>query len=350
MTGRIERLAIAVAVLLAVGGCGSTPSPTASDPAGTPAVDGSASAAAAGVGAPIEEDIAHAMSQRKLFGLRSDEAWVRQIAADPRARTQLLDFPMLPEEETEFEARQSSYESVAAAVNAYAADHRAEFGGVWIDQPRHTVVAAWTANPELHRLGILASLRAAGPLEVRLVRYTEQQLTDLTDRLFMDRGWYATIPAAPLGGGADTMNNRVDFEISSANPQAAVLILAHYGVGPDVLHISSDGTGIRLQPRGKIEGRVTTADGKEPGENQLMLNWSSDRPAAGAGDCGDMVGYGVAPDGAFELPCAPGGWTITVQASSGDGWVDVGSGHAVVPAGGTVKLMITLEKGAKLNP
>ncbi len=348
MTMRIGRLGGLALALIVVAGCGVAASPAPSD--ATPIVIASVPASAADSAQPDAADLAYAMSQRKLFGLRSDEAWVRQVVADPRAQTQVLDFPMLPEEEAEFEARQSDFETIAAAVNEYAVGHRDEFGGVWIDQSGHTVVAAWTANADLHRLAILARLGTAGPLDVRLVRYTDRQLNDLTDRLFADPGWYKTIPAAPLSGGADTMHNRVEFQVSSANPQAALLILAHFGVAPDMLAVSSDGTGIALQPRGKVLGSVVTADGKAPGRNSLQLAWHPDRPDGRGGDCGDMVGYGVLEDGVFELPCAPGGWTITVQASSGDGWVDVGSGHAVVPAGGTVKLVITLEKGAKLNP
>ena len=141
-----------------------------------------ASPAAADEGA-----IAYAISQRKQFGLRSDEAWVRQVAADPRARMQLLDFLMLPEEEAEFEQRQAGYDEMIAAVQAYAETRPNDFGGVWIEQPRHTVGTAWTTTPELHRLAILASIGKAGPLEVRLVRYSEKQLRALQDRIAADR-------------------------------------------------------------------------------------------------------------------------------------------------------------------
>ena len=110
-----------------------------------------------------EAAIAYAIGQRKTFGLRSDEAWVRQMAADPRARTQLLDFPMLPEEEAEFQARQTSLERTAQVVAEYGASHHDEFDGGWVDQARHTVVAAWTASLDLHRVAILAQLAARAP-------------------------------------------------------------------------------------------------------------------------------------------------------------------------------------------
>ncbi len=334
------------AAALLVTACGPTPS-AAPSVAVAPAV--TASAPAAGSDAqPADEAIAYAISQRRQFGLRSDEAWVRQVAVDPRARTQLLDFPMLPEEEAEFQARQTDFETIAAAVNAYAADKADEFGGVWIDQERHTVVAAWTRNPDLHRLAILAQIRGPGPLEVRLVRYTELELNTLTDRLFADRDWYATIDATPMSGGAFIMDNRVELQISSANPQAPALIAAHFGVPPDMLGITSDGTGIQLEERGTVDLAIVTADGKAPGKNDLDVTWSPDRPDGR--DCGNMTGIIVPPDGALSIPCAPGGWTFTIQTRAGDAWTPVGTGHVVVPSGKTVELRITLDPGARPNP
>jgi hypothetical protein len=348
MTGWIGRLGVIAGIVVAVAACGSTDGPTQPNPmvVASPVV-------APKMGVPKAQDdaaIAYAIAQRRQFGLRSDEAWVRSVAADPRARIQLLDFLMLPEEEVQLQARESSLETVVAAVNDYAAEHRDQFGGVWIDQAGHTVVAAWTESPAIHQLAILARLGTTGPLATRLVRYSEHQLAELQDRLFADPAWYASIAASPLAGGTMVMDNRVELSISSANPDAPALIRAHFGVGADMLKVLSDGTGIVLQPRGTVLGAVVTADGKAPGQNGLMLAWTADRPGGGGGDCGEMAGVGVPPDGTFRLPCAPGGWTIAVQASAGDTWVDVGKGHVVVPAGGTVELTITLDKGTRLDP
>jgi hypothetical protein len=351
VSGRIVRPLLVVAAMLVVG-CGS-PGPTGVSSSAAPVVASAPAPDPATAPSPVASDaneaaIAHAISQRQTFGLRSDEAWVRQVAADPRARIGLLDFLMLPEEEAEFETRQTDLEQLAQAVTRYAADHPAEFGGVWLDQPRHTVVAAWTANPELHRIAVLASLGTSGPLEARLVRYTERELNALTDRLFADREWYRTIDAAPMAGGAMIMDNRVDLQISSANPQAPALIRAHFGVGPAMLAITSDGTGIALQPRGTLVITVVTAEGKAPGKSDIEPSWTPDRPDGR--ECGEFVGYTIPPDGVLSIACAPGGWTVTLQVRAGDGWKTAGTGHVVVPAGGTANVRITLDKGAVINP
>jgi hypothetical protein len=308
-------------------------------PAGS-AASGEPSPAGQDPGATLEPDIARAIESRKLFGLRSDEAWVRQVAADPTARTFLLDFPMTPEEEREFEARNSSFEEVALAVQAYGEDHPDTFGGVWIDQQRHTVVTAWTRDAEFHRLAILAELRSFGPLEARTVAYSERQLMALQERI--DIAWLRTLPAAFMYSSADIMENRVALGISSAVPDAEAQILAHMGVGPDMLHVESDGTGILLKERGTIHIAVVGPDGRGTGGFDWNVAWTPDRP--GGGDCGEMVGIAIPEDGRFDLACAPGGWTIAIQQGGGDtGWTNIGAGHVVVPEGGDVDLEISVD-------
>ncbi len=347
MAGRTCALLLSLLGLaLLVSACSGGPAAT---PAASPSAPPSAASADPSAQASLDPAIAYAISQRKQFGLRSDLAWVLRVAADPRAQMFPLDFLMLPEETTEFNQRQSDYDAVATAIQAYAADKQNVFGGLFKDQVNRTVVALFTTNPAQHRLGILALLHTSGPLEVRQVKYSEKQLRDLQDRISADWDWLHTIDAQATGVGADVFTNATVLSISSANPAATALILTHYGVPADMLKVDSDGTGILLQPRGTIEATVKTADGKAPGENGLMLAWKPD--INDGRDCGSGTGLGLAPDGTFKLPCAPGGWTISLQASVvGDGWADVGSAHVVVPPGETVKLLITLKPGAKLGP
>ena len=334
-----------IAALAALAACAPAPGREPSTASATPGPSGKVETPIArspgAEGASLDPEIAHAIDQRRQFGLRADLEWVLQVAADPRATMDPLDFLMLPEEAAEFQKRQATLEGMALAVQAYGDAHASEFGGVWIDQEHHTVVSAWTANPAFHRVAILTGIGKAGPLDVRQVRYSEAELRELQDRMTDARGWLATIPAAMTFSSVDVMTNRAELGISSANPQAAALIQAHFGVPPDKLRVTSDGTGILLKPRGTVHGRVVTQGGDAPGRNDWMLNWSSDGPTGG--DCGEMVGYGVPPDGTFELPCAPGGWTIAVDAPVADGWAPIGSAHVLVPAGGDVDFTIAVD-------
>jgi hypothetical protein len=269
----------------------------------------------------------------------------------------LLDFPMLPEEEAALVARQATVDRVVDAVHRYTADHPDEFGGVYIDAARGVVVTLWTAHAAEHRLEILRVIGAMAPLEARQRRWTEQDLDALLARISADWDWMRAIGAVAEGAGVETLNGIVSLQISSANPAAPALILAHYGVGPDMLRIDSDGTGILLLPRGTIRGTVVTADGGVPRMDGwgLEVRWASDQAGDGHGDCGHGdIGYGVGEGGRFELPCAPGGWTITIEVMRETGgnpeWAVVGSGHVVVPPGGTVPLRIVLDPGVGVGP
>jgi hypothetical protein len=322
-----------------------------SDPPASTAVPSTAPSPSLDPAASLDPEIAHAISQRQTFGLRADLEWVLAVAADPGARTFLLDFPMTRAEEAEFEARTAAYDRVAAAVTRYAEGREEEFGGVWIDQQRHLVVAAWTANAELHRLGIFGQLGGNGPLQVVTVRYPEAFLRGITDRIVADRAWLETIDATFESGGADIMANVAELSISSANPDAARLIAAHYGVPADALRVVSDGTGILLRERGTVHGVVRLPDGSAPGDRMWDLRWAPDRPV-GSGDCGSEVGFGIGGDGTFELPCAPGGWTLTVHAfvEGQDGSVPIGSSHVVVPEGGDVDVTIVADPAVAAAP
>ncbi len=141
------------------------------------------------------------------------------------------------------------------------------------------------------------------------------------------------------------MQNRVDLAISSANAAAPALIAAHFGVPPEMLTVTSDGTGIALLPWGKVRGRIVEADGSPPANpDALTLGWVSDHPGPGSGDCGGGdIGYGVGDDGRFELPCQPGGWTISITDNSKPDRKEVGRTHVVVPPGLPVDVVIKLD-------
>jgi hypothetical protein len=294
-----------------------------------------------------DEEIHDAMRERQDFGLRADEAWVRSVAADPNATSDLLGIPLTKAEAIEFQGRQQVLTSVAGLAQRYADEHPEQFAGLFIDQQHKLVVILFTGDVETHQAALAKLVPGdAEPLAVRLAATSKADLEALMERIVNDRDWFKTIDAAFTGAGLDEMQNLVDLEISSANPAAPALILQHFGVGPAVLSIESDGTGIQLQPRGKVRGRVLLANGKPPpADSSLSLDWSPDVPPPGSGECGigDM-GFGVGQDGRFELPCAPGGWTIKVFAETPNGRKLVGQGHVVVPPGLAVNVVIRLSR------
>ena len=298
----------------------------------------------------LPSDLAYAVRQRISFGLRSDLAWVRQVAADPRARMEVLDFLMLPEEESALYASQSSYQAAAGAIQRYAESHKDEFGGLYIDQPGHVVVSLWTNDPEGHLAEVRKLGSGLGPIVARQVRWSEKALRAVQDKIDWD--WLAEVEAAGQGVGADITRNVVEIDISSANPDAPRLIVEHYagklGIPPEMLDVVSDGTGVELLPFGWVKGVVVQADGSEPDDNNLMVDGRGGDPGyCGGGD----VGYGVGSGGKFKLPCKIGARTIVVLAPTPDDgkWVVVGSADVTVRADETVRIRIRLDQGADIR-
>ena len=341
----VRRLGFVVVLALAVGAAGCSRAASSAPATGTTAAGATPLASLAPAASddpgpsasavPLPSEIAYAIHQRETFGLRSDLAWVEQVAADPTARTFMLDIPLTPDEEQWMEARQASYDEVVAAVDGYASTVPDEYGGLYIDQPHSRVMALFTGHLELHRQAILDRLGKAGPLAVQQVAYTERELRALQDRISADWDWLKSIDARATGVGVYTMENRVVLSISSTNPDAPALVLAHYGLPASELRVSSDGTGIALMPQGWVDVSVKVAQG----ESAPPSGWTVDMIGDGPGSWGGEVGWGVQPGMTAKVPATVGGWTVKLLD---DSQKVVASGHVTIVAGKHVALVLTV--------
>jgi hypothetical protein len=327
MTRRLIAIAALVGVVVACSPSAPSPTPTQ-----------------AAIESPSPAELA-AVNFRTTFGLQADLAFVRAVAADPRASSREYSVPLLPAELADLQARFDTAVDVRAAIEAYGDLDPSEFGGLYVDQQNGgAVTVLWTGHLEEHAAGVWRRLGPGAHVESRLVTYPLRDLRDLQDRIGRDWDWMRAFAIAPIGVGVDVAANRVHLEISSADPKAAARIVAHYAVPASMIGVESDGTGALLFPLGDIRGRVVDSIGKQPGEavaGELSLAWTSD----GLGRCGSGdVGYGVAGDGSFGLPCSAGGHTVDVQYLVGDTWTTVASGHVVVIAGETAELVIRLSQ------
>jgi hypothetical protein len=295
--------------------------------------------------ASVDEATREAVRTRTEYGLRHDLAWIREVAADPTS-TQEFGVPMLPAETASLFARNNLPDPVRRVLDAHG--HTDEFGGLYIDNVQGgVVVVLWTTDPAVHEAAIRPKLPPCHPVEFRQVQWSEQELRGWQDRISADMDWMTDIAAKATGVGADISDNVVNIDISSANPDAANLIVAHYAAPAGMLRVISDGTGAHLLPYGTVVGRVLMADGRPPGPNDLMLDAGSpDDPPGWCG--GGDIGYGVGEDGGIDFPCKVGRRTILVKD-----WVPaehaehpvVASLIVQVPAGGEVKVEIRLPHG-----
>ncbi len=277
-------------------------------------------------------------------GLRRDLEWIRDVAADPTMST-AFGTPLLPAEEATLFARNSLPDPVLRALGGYG--HIDEFGGLYIDNAEVRVVTLWTTDPEVHEAAIRPLLPACHPVAFLQVRWSERELRAWQDRVAADVDWMAEIPAQAVGIGADIRENVMTIDVSSANPGAAEVIVAHYDAPAGMIRVTSDGTGAHLLPSGTVVGRVLLADGSPPGPNDLMLDSGSPDDAPGWCGGGD-IGYGVMENGTIDFPCKVGRRTILVRdwvANERGEHPVVASVVVEVPAGGQVEVEIRLPQG-----
>ncbi len=347
----MHRTLIVMGVTLIVAAC----TRAAGEPSGTPTAFASPDAVASWVASPespasssapatheplpSDPELRHIVELRRSAGLRSDLEWIAAVAADPSATTYLLAIPLLPEEEADVIARNGEADVVGQAVREYATAHAEEFGGLYIDQESGAgVVTLWTGHLAEHEAAIRTMVAPGSRVAFRSVRYSEAYLRSLQDRISSDADWMTALPAQWQSVGVDVINNHTLLTVSSANQDAVALIEDHFDLG-DALVVESDGTGVALIPWGEIAGRVRTAGGAVPARADYYLRWRSpDLRQCGVGD----VGYGLADDGTFKLPCQAGTWTIEVTVPSGDGWRPIGEGAVEVRPNESADLEIVL--------
>jgi hypothetical protein len=296
----------------------------------------------------LDPDIRRAIEMRRMYRLRFDLEYVVRVATDPVAYD-MLGFPMYEEEGEQLGRDQAEQDRIIRAVHQHPSPPD-EYGGLYIDRDLMpgVVVALYTANVGAHDAAIREELGATDLFATRQVKYSEVELRRIQDRISpdMDAPWVLAIPAIFYSVGADIEDNVVDVSVSSAVPDAAEIIAAHYDLG-DRIRIVTDGTGGMLIPWGNVVGRVTYrgAPVKIPPSKTVMLGW--DLPGDAVGTCGGGdIGFGVDRRGRFELPCQVGRRTILVQVPDvGDGeWRTIGKGRALVKEGKTVRLEIELRE------
>jgi hypothetical protein len=264
--------------------------------------------------------LAHAIDMRRGAGLRHDLAYVIAAQTDPRARINLLDFPLYPEEEEVLLANMNEQDAIAAIVESYARHFEAEYGGLYIDREDRPgyVTALWIDHLAEHEAAIRALIGDRSLFAVREVKYPHAELRSFQDMIAKDMqsGWVDDIPADLQAVGVDVKKNILFVEVSSANPDAVSIIEAQYDLG-DRLRVTSDGTGAALLSWGTVQGLVLGPGGERlEGEQNgaeplpLMLAEIGDSP----GECGGGdIGYGVDGRGRFEFPCQVGMRTIVIR-------------------------------------
>jgi hypothetical protein len=243
--------------------------------------------------------IADAIKFRTSVRLRSDDAWVRQVAGDPAALAGVLAYnvPLLPSEVDAVKTLSANLHAILDIMRDYGALHPSEWAGATQEPSTNSVTARFTANLDTHRANLRNWLPPGARVNLVQVRWSLRELEAVRDRISEDWGsdWLVDHDIYPLGLGINSSTNQVELDVSSARADLDGFLEGRYEA-PTMLAITSDGTGVRLLPKGTLAGLVVHANGEPAGG--LLIGLAPSVPGAGAhGD----VGYGTNAAGRFRF-------------------------------------------------
>lgn len=207
----------------------------------------------------LVHEVADARRFREDYGLRADDEWIRDVAADPTSDRTSFGVPLTTGEVAELNRRTAAADEIKNLVVDYALAHADEYAGAYTDQQRGGIfVAQFSGHVAEHKAALFARVRPGAPLEVREVRWSLEQLEAFASRLQGAGGWFRTIPAYLTGYGPNVPTNRVNVQISSVDPDAAAKIEAHFRWTNEIVEVETDGTGALLLPTGTL--RIVARD------------------------------------------------------------------------------------------
>lgn len=229
-------------------------------------------------------------------------------------------------------------ESVIEAVQGYLALHEDESGGLYIDNDAGGVLTVLvTDDPMAHQAALAELIGPGARIAIRQVRWTEAELRDIQDRISAEQAFFASLPAQMSTSGVDVIENIAEVTISSAVPDAGQRIVERFRA-EGKLRVISDGTGILLQPTGRILGHILASAGTDM--TVLSPQYEADV------DIGprDAIGIPVAQNGTFVIDrLPPATYTVTILELAENANKVVGSATVVLPPGAAVPVEIRLQ-------
>jgi hypothetical protein len=290
----------------------------------------------------LPPEIAAAIEVRALYGLKNDEGYVRSVAANPTATTDVLGIPLLPAEVAELRARAKDRARVNSTVEAYGKQHEDTWAGLYLDEAGGgSLVARFTSDLARHEAALRRLVGPFGRLRVELAPRSLAELQAHVDAIEADRGWFSTIDAFLRYASFEAGGEVVVVHVSSADPEVATRITDHFD-GEGWLVVESDGVGLWEGGWGDL--RILLVDERAnrviPDEEREQFTCSvvPDKPAAWGGGPG-IVG----PDGVcrFDGRLGATGYDITIEHVAGSGdEVVVGHGRAEVRANDVTEVTI----------
>jgi hypothetical protein len=198
-----------------------TPGPLTSSPTGQPSI-----------ALPSREELDKARQFRQAFGLRADDAWLINVAANPASEPARIELgvPLLPSEFQDFLSRVDRAQAVLPFLETYGAAYPDVWGGAFIDQPAGGAVAMlFTDDVDLHRERLMRVLPEGSKVVVREAAWSLRDLAAFTARVKDDVPWFATIGTELYAVDLIEQQNQIRIRFLGPEPGAAQAIASHYG-------------------------------------------------------------------------------------------------------------------------
>jgi hypothetical protein len=282
--------------------------------------------------------LAEALRFRLEFGLRADEAFVRQVFSDPSA-TSDFGVPLLPAEMIELRKRASAAADVAQVVRTYGATVPETYAGEYIDTATGNVYALFTADVAAAQAAITAQISPQAHFAALPARFSLTQLNATLALAGSDetQAWFRSI-GAPFRSGSVRVSDNVVRLVLGGVPGDVDAISRRLGVDRSMLAIFVQPDILAKLPRGSIRGVVVDPQGNPvTGRNLDVIA------------VGDVANYepdgatGISTDlsGAFEIERAAAmGWTVTIKDPLTD--AVLGTTHTVVLGNRATVMRITV--------
>lgn len=232
---------------------------------------------------------------REKFGLRADDLWISQVAADPlgQAGVAQFDVPLMPWELEQLLVRANAAAEVSEVIAKYGLTVPDDWHASFIDQQRGGIVVVDVyRNADLHRAALERLLSPNARWEVREVDQRTLEQIAFVDRVKADQAWFATIDAKLLDVVTNPMDGGiVELTYIAESRDLGPVISDHYGA-PDWLRVDWAGAPPWTGPVGDLIVLAVDEDGRPvPG---LLCTF-------GGSSSGQLTG----PDGTCRFPGAP---------------------------------------------
>ena len=212
--------------------------------------------------APPDAAIIDAIETRMLYGLRADEAWVRQVALDPSAQAGIVEFgiPLTPEELADIQSRRWD-EDLLLKARGYCLSIPDDCAGTYINLQGSGVVVDIAHNVARHRQVLANFVADPSLIDVRGVEWSLAELQGFVRQVEAERAWFDTIGVEFLQVDRAINDNFVHVDYRGPSELASAAIEERFG-DPTWLETRWIGPPPWAGPRADLVLRITDVTGR----------------------------------------------------------------------------------------